>query len=76
MNIVDRIGKKQMEKALAQRSIPEFGAGDTVRVDVKVVELLEQGLQDPADRGAEGRVVGEVAAGGRFVGGHLGVSLG
>ena len=27
MNIVDRIGKKQMEKVLAQRSIPEFGAG-------------------------------------------------
>ena len=38
MNIVDRIGKKQMEKVLAQRTIPEFGAGDTVRVDVKVVE--------------------------------------
>ena len=29
MNIVDRIGKKQMEKALAQRAMPEFGAGDT-----------------------------------------------
>ncbi len=38
MNIVDRIGKKQMEKALAQRAMPEFGAGDTLRVDVKVVE--------------------------------------
>ena len=38
MNIVDRIGKKQIEKVLAQRSLPEFAPGDTVRVDVKVVE--------------------------------------
>ena len=45
MNIVDRIGKKQMEKVLAQRSIPEFGAGDTVRVDVKVVEGSRERIQ-------------------------------
>ena len=38
MNIVDRIGKKQMEKVLEQREIPEFAPGDTVRVDVKVIE--------------------------------------
>ena len=38
MNIVDRIGKKQIEKVLAQRSLPDFAPGDTVRVDVKVVE--------------------------------------
>ena len=45
MNIVDRIGKKQMEKVLAQRTIPEFGAGDTVRVDVKVVEGTRERIQ-------------------------------
>ena len=32
MNIVDRIGKKQIEKVLAQRSLPDFAPGDTVRV--------------------------------------------
>ena len=45
MNIVDRIGKKQMEKALAQRPMPEFGAGDTLRVDVKVVEGSRERIQ-------------------------------
>ena len=45
MNIVDRIGQKQMEKALAQRAMPEFGPGDTVRVDVKVVEGTRERIQ-------------------------------
>ena len=45
MNIVDRIGKKQIEKVLAQRSLPDFAPGDTVRVDVKVVEGERQRIQ-------------------------------
>ena len=45
MNIVDRIGKKQMENALAQREIPEFAPGDTVRVDVKVIEGTRERIQ-------------------------------
>lgn len=45
MNIVDRIGKEQMEKALAQREIPEFAPGDTVRVEVKVVEGARERIQ-------------------------------
>jgi large subunit ribosomal protein L19 len=45
MNIVDRIGKKQIEKVLAQRSLPEFAPGDTVRVDVKVVEGERERVQ-------------------------------
>ena len=45
MNIVDRIGKKQMANALAQREIPEFAPGDTVRVDVKVVEGSRERIQ-------------------------------
>ena len=45
MNIVDRIGKKQMEKSLAQRAMPEFGAGDTLRADVKVVEGSRERIQ-------------------------------
>ena len=37
MNIIDKIEKQQMEKVLAERSIPDFGAGDTLRVNVKAV---------------------------------------
>ena len=45
MNIVDRIGKKQIEKVLALRSLPDFAPGDTVRVDVKVVEGERERIQ-------------------------------
>ena len=45
MNIVDRIGKKQIEKVLAQRSLPDFAPGDTVRVDVKMVEGERERIQ-------------------------------
>ena len=45
MNIVDRIGQKQMKKSLEQRTIPEFAPGDTVRVDVKVVEGSRERIQ-------------------------------
>ena len=45
MNIVDNIGKKQIEKVLAQRSLPDFAPGDTVRVDVKVVEGERERIQ-------------------------------
>ena len=45
MNIVDRIGKKQMENVLAQREIPDFAPGDTVRVDVKVIEGSRERIQ-------------------------------
>ena len=45
MNIVDRIGKKQIEKVLAQRSLPDFAPGDTIRVDVKVVEGERERIQ-------------------------------
>ena len=45
MNIVDRIGQKQMKKSLEQRTIPDFAPGDTVRVDVKVVEGSRERVQ-------------------------------
>ena len=45
MNIIDRISKKQIEKVLAQRSLPDFAPGDTVRVDVKVVEGERERIQ-------------------------------
>ena len=45
MNIIDRIGKKQIEKVLAERMLPDFAPGDTVRVDVKVVEGERERIQ-------------------------------
>tara|TARA_B100000575_G_C22784589_1_gene464708 strand:- start:109 stop:510 length:402 start_codon:yes stop_codon:yes gene_type:complete len=45
MNIIDRIGNKQIEKVLGQRQLPEFGPGDTLRVDVKVVEGTRERIQ-------------------------------
>ena len=45
MNIIDRIGQKEMNKVLAERDIPEFGPGDTLRIDVKVVEGTRERIQ-------------------------------
>ena len=45
MNIIDKIEKQQMEKILAERSIPDFGAGDTLRVNVKGVEGTRERVQ-------------------------------
>jgi len=45
MNILDQIGQIEMNKTLAQRDIPVFGAGDTVRIDVKVVEGTRERIQ-------------------------------
>ena len=38
MNVIDKIQKDQMDKIIAQRAIPDFSAGDTIKVDVKIVE--------------------------------------
>jgi len=45
MNIIDRIEKKQIDKVHEQRALPEFGPGDTVRVDVKVIEGTRERIQ-------------------------------
>ena len=45
MNILDKIGQKEMEKVLSEREVPEFGPGDTLRVDVKVVEGSRERIQ-------------------------------
>ena len=45
MNIISKIEKEQMEKVLAERKLPEFSAGDTLRVDVKVVEGTRERIQ-------------------------------
>ena len=38
MNILDNIGQAQMNAVTEQRAIPEFGPGDTLKINVKVVE--------------------------------------
>ena len=45
MNIIDRIGKKQIDNVLGQRELPEFAPGDTLRVDVKVIEGTRERIQ-------------------------------
>jgi len=45
MDILDRIGQKQMDAALAERAIPEFGPGDTLKINVKVVEGTRERVQ-------------------------------
>ena len=38
MNLIQELEKEQFDKLSAGKTIPEFGPGDTVRVQVKVVE--------------------------------------
>ena len=38
MNIIEQLDKEQMAAVVEKRAIPDFGPGDTVRVNVKVVE--------------------------------------
>ena len=45
MNIIEKLGAKEMERLAAQREVPDFGAGDTVRVLVKVVEGTRERVQ-------------------------------
>ena len=45
MNVIDKIQKDQMDKINAERSIPDFSAGDTIKVDVKIVEGDKERIQ-------------------------------
>jgi len=45
MNIVQQIEKEQVEKLSSERPVPEFGPGDTVRVNVRVVEGTRERIQ-------------------------------
>jgi large subunit ribosomal protein L19 len=38
MNIIEELEKEQMAKLSAGKEIPDFGPGDTIIVNVKVVE--------------------------------------
>ncbi len=58
MNILDAIGQKEIEKSLESRDIPVFGPGDTIRVDVKVIEGTRERIQ-----AFEGVCIGRNSAG-------------
>ena len=45
MNVIDKIQKDQMDKIITERSIPDFSAGDTIKVDVKIVEGDKERIQ-------------------------------
>ena len=45
MNVIDKIQKDQMDKIIAERSIPDFSAGDTIKVDDKIVEGDKERIQ-------------------------------
>ena len=45
MNILDIIGQAQMNAVGEQRAIPEFGPGDTLKINVKVVEGSRERVQ-------------------------------
>ena len=58
MNVIEQFEKEQIAKLTAQRPIPEFGPGDTVRVNVKVVEGTRERVQ-----AFEGVCIGREGAG-------------
>lgn len=45
MNIIEQLENEQMSKLTTEKDIPDFGPGDTVRVQVKVVEGTRERLQ-------------------------------
>ncbi|MEX2643327.1 MAG: 50S ribosomal protein L19 [Acetobacterales bacterium] len=45
MNVVEKLEKQQMERLTQERPVPEFAPGDTVRVNVKVVEGTRERVQ-------------------------------
>ena len=36
MNIIEQLEQEQIDKLTAERPVPEFGSGDTLRVHVKL----------------------------------------
>ena len=45
MSVISELEKEQVEKLTADRPVPQFAPGDTVRVSVKVVEGSRERLQ-------------------------------
>ena len=45
MNIIEKIEKEQLEKLSSGKQTPDFNPGDTIKVDVKVVEGTRERIQ-------------------------------
>jgi large subunit ribosomal protein L19 len=45
MNIIQEIEKEEAGRVAAQRKVPEFGPGDTLKVNVKVTEGTRSRVQ-------------------------------
>jgi large subunit ribosomal protein L19 len=45
MNLLQTLDKEQVDRLVAKRAVPEFGPGDTLRVNVKVVEGSRERIQ-------------------------------
>ena len=58
MSVIENIEKAEIDRLVAERPVPEFGAGDTVRVHFKVVEGTRERVQ-----AYEGVCIGRKSAG-------------
>ena len=45
MNVIEELNKEEVDKMAAERGVPNFAPGDTLRVSVKVVEGTRERLQ-------------------------------
>lgn len=47
MNIIDQLNQEQIDAALGERNqqVPQFGAGDTLKINVKVIEGTRERIQ-------------------------------
>jgi large subunit ribosomal protein L19 len=58
MNTIQKIEQQEVERLTAERSIPDFDPGDTVKVNVKVIEGTRERIQ-----AYEGVVIGKKGQG-------------
>ena len=45
MDIIEKIEKAQIDKIQSEKNIPDFSPGDTIKVDVKVIEGTRERIQ-------------------------------
>lgn len=55
MNIIQQLESEQIKTVLAQRNVPEFGPGDTLKVLVKVTETEQADPKAKGGKGAKGK---------------------
>ncbi len=63
MNIIQQLEREQMDAVLKTRTVPEFSAGDTVKVMVKVIEVDGKGGQSVRLQAYEGVVIARSGGG-------------